>query len=436
MKLLFVCWFFPPSSTIAAVRLGKLAKNLAARGHDVKVLTAKDAPYGQTLAVELAEERIFRTSWWSVNALPGRVKALIRKLVPRRKAALPSGEGGSGAASAPRPQSSAPGGRLSQLYQTLFNFPDERIGWLPAARREGREIIKTWRPDAIFASAPPYTTLLIGYCLSKATGVPLIVELRDRWSDDPYYPPPRWRAFLERWLEQKIIRHATAITTVSEPWADTYRTRHGKPTAVIYNAFDPADLQGEASEGWPDSDVLQIMYTGIIYPGRRDPTPLFQAIGGDEELKRRVRVDFYGTDADAVDPLVQACGIEEVVKVHGRVDHAEALRLQRCSDVVLLMQWDDPKEQGNVPGKFFEYLGARRPILVLGLADGVPATIVKERGAGVTSTNPDEIAAALKAWLAEKKDKGVLPNLPLEARKGFTHEEQAQKLEGFLTEVL
>ena len=59
-----------------------------------------------------------------------------------------------------------------------------------------------------------------------------------------------------------------------------------------------------------------------------------------------------------------------------------------------------------------------------------------ERGAGVTSTNPDEIADALKAWLAVKKEKGILPNLPLEARKGFTHDEQAGKLEDFLTEVL
>src|SRR3546814_5085194 len=84
-----------------------------------------------------------------------------------------------------------------------------------------------------------------------------------RWSDDPYYPPPWWRRRLEHWTEARIVRHAAGLTTVSEPWAETYRARYGKPVAVIYNGYDPADQAGDciAQGGWPERDVLRIIHT-------------------------------------------------------------------------------------------------------------------------------------------------------------------------------
>src|SRR3546814_7396792 len=87
-----------------------------------------------------------------------------------------------------------------------------------------------------------------------------------------------------------------------------------------------------------------------------------------------------------------------------------------------------PLEQVNVPGKCLEYLGARRPILVLGWDQGVPATIVKRRAAGAATTDPEAIAQQLRAWLAVKERDGCLPDLSTEVCAGFTHEEQAARL--------
>jgi glycosyltransferase involved in cell wall biosynthesis len=440
VKILFVAWYFPPSNTIAAVRLGKLAKFLSRSGHDVRVITARGVPYAATLPVEIPEERVYRTTWTDINAYQSRVKAALRRLLP----AAPADTDRAAVVSA-KPQelpqgTTYRGSRLSRLYQLLFNFPDGRIGWLPAARREALRLFKAWRPDAIFATAPPFTSLLIGYLLSKASGIPLIVEFRDRWSDDPYYPPPWWRRRLERWTEERVVRQAVALTTVSEPWADTYRARYGKPVAVIYNGYDPADQPApEATPGpggWPDREVLRIIHTGGIYRGRRDPTPLFDAISRHADLKRRVRVVFYGLATDYIPALAREFGVEESIEIHPRVEHAESLRQQRLSDVLLLMQMDSPLEQGNVPGKFFEYLGARRPILVLGWDQGVPATLVRQRCAGAATTEPEAIARQLRAWLAVKERDGNLPDLSEEVCAGFTHKEQAAHMEAFLKDVV
>lgn len=440
MKILFIAWYFPPSNTIAAVRLGKLAKFLTQSGHDIRVVTARGTPYAATLPVEIPESRIYRTAWTDINAYQARAKTAVRRLL----AATPQGAAIDVSAAAPsreRPRGTTyHGSRLSRLYQLMFNFPDRRVGWLPAARREARQLIESWRPDAIFATAPPFTSLLIGHLVSRATGVPLIVEFRDRWSDDPYYPPPWWRRRMERWMEARIVGKAAALTTVSEPWADAYRARYDKPVAVIYNGYDPADQPATASAGnqggWPDRHVLRITHTGGIYRGRRDPSPLFDAISRDPDLKRRVRVAFYGLATDYVPALARDFGVEESIEIHARVEHSESIRQQRLSDVLLLMQMDSPLEQGNVPGKFFEYLGARRPVLVLGWDQGVPATIVKQRGAGAATTEPQAIARQLRAWLAIKERDGSLPDLSEEVCAGFTHEEQAAQLEAFLASVL
>jgi hypothetical protein len=69
---------------------------------------------------------------------------------------------------------------------------------------------------------------------------------------------------------------------------------------------------------------------------------------------------------------------------------------------------------------------------VLGLHDGVPATVVKERDAGFFSNEPKEIARQLIRWLEIKQERGLLPPVPESARAGFSRDEQYARLERFL----
>ena len=68
-----------------------------------------------------------------------------------------------------------------------------------------------------------------------------------------------------------------------------------------------------------------------------------------------------------------------------------ALDKQRESQILLLLNWDDPREIGVYTGKVFEYLAARRPILAVGGPRGVVTELLEDTGAGVHALGYDQL---------------------------------------------
>ena len=436
MKILVVSWYFPPVNTIGAVRVGKFVRFLIERGHDVGVVAGRHWGHPETMPLGVPLARVVYANSVDVNAPPRMLGSMLKRLRRQPKAKSEAG--------ATEETPAAPGARRSLLnrlrdfYPTLVNVPDNRVGWLPWAYSAGRRMCRDWRPDLIFASGPPFTALLVARLLGARSGVPWIAELRDRWADDPYHVGlAAWRQALDERLERSVLNSARALVTVTEPWTEFYRAKYGKPIATIYNGYDPADFAEPIAEPAPDPAApLVIGYTGSIYPGKRDPTPLFEALrllGPDGE---RFRVVFWGSDPAHVLPLAERARVRHLVEVRPAVPYKEALDLQRQSDLLLLMQWNDPREQGSCPGKFFEYIASLRPMIVLGLADGVPATIARQRAAGFCLNDPQDLADQLRVWLKEKDALGRIATLPLAAREGLSRTIQYERLEKFMDELL
>jgi len=436
LKILIVSWYFPPFNTMGALRTGKLAKYLAENGHDVRVLCARDLPFSTTLPNQFPEDRIERTKYLDVNGFPRLVQRI--RLRFGTTTSLPAGASDdAGMARLPHP--SILGGvlrRLRMAYQVVFNFPDAQIGWLPGGLSGGKRLLNEWRPDIIFATAPPFTTLFVARRLARKYKIPWVAEFRDRWSEDPYSEYSHWMFKFVRIVENWLLKNICGLVTVSEPWAHDYRKRFSIPVAAVMNGFDPDEFPTEYDRSGTDSDRIRIIYTGILYPDRRDPSPLFEALGRMGDEAGNIRVEFYGADPATLLSLANKHGVARLVEIHDRVPYDESIKLQMQADILLLMQWNDPKEQGNVPGKLFEYIGSRRPVLALGPANGIPAKILAERGAGVLVNDPDEIRRHLRGWMAKKKELGEIPLVPVEARAGLSRPEQYALLEDFLFKVL
>jgi hypothetical protein len=314
------------------------------------------------------------------------------------------------------------------------NIPDAQAGWLPYALRAGRRLLGSWRPDVIYASAPPFTGLLVASRLAGLYGIPWVAELRDRWVDDSFVQRPGWRRRLDGWLERRVVGSARALVTVSDEWAELFRCKLGVPTLTVLNGFDPADFPAVPAPPAPDGP-LTIIHAGTIYPGHRDPSPLFRAARSLDVGRDCLNMLFLGASAEQIMPLAQRAGVADLVQTRPRIPYRDSIAALCRADVLLLLQWDSPTELGNIPAKLFEYLAARRPILGLGPTDGIPARIIRTRGAGRFPRHPDEIGDALRHWLAAKRTGGIAA-LPEAVCQGFAREEQFRQLIPMLTGLI
>lgn len=434
MRILLLSWYFPPGNTIGAVRVGKLARYLHAAGHDVRVICGANWNMPRTLQLEVPFENVKFTDSIDVAA-PLQAAAALRDAWRSRRESVGAPPASPSSAGAAEPGAF---GRfvswVSDLYLDSVTIPDAHVGWIPWAYAAASRLMREWTPDVIYTSGPPHSVHLVGRRLSARSRVPHVPELRDCWVDDPYHVWPDWKRRIAARIERSTLSRARGLVTVSEPWAIRYRQKYGLPVATIYNGYDERDFADVGPVEPLAHDKLVIVYAGVIYAGRRDPTPLFKALKLLGDDAKHIRIEFYGSEPSMVMPAAETIGVAEQVAVLPRVPYKRSIEIQRAADALLLLQWNDPKEQGNCPGKLFEYLAVRRPIIGIGLEDGVPAQFIRERDAGVFSNDPQILAAAMRTWLAQKKAGGV-PLLPESARTGLTRDLQFEKLETFLEDM-
>ena len=83
------------------------------------------------------------------------------------------------------------------------------------ALKLGAEIIEKEKIDIIYATAPPFTDLMVAAELKKKYGMPLVVDYRDSWihSPDNFYPTNMHR-FINMKKEQEVLRAADETITV------------------------------------------------------------------------------------------------------------------------------------------------------------------------------------------------------------------------------
>jgi Glycosyl transferase 4-like domain len=429
MKILIVSFAFPPSNVIGAIRVGKLARYLDSRRHDLRVLTT-DIVDDRSLPLEISRERVIYTDY---RERKDWVDRLVRRL--RRRPVAIIGPVAAGTPALGELRSGSLWRTLRRQYHGLIHIPDMRADWIKTAVPAGRRLIEQWRPDIIFASAPPYTGLIVASRLASAFKIAWVADFRDLWVDNPYYNEPGWRKQVDTVLERQTLRDAAGLVTVSPIWAEHLRLRHGKAAEVVYNGYAKEDfpqLEPQADRG----EVLKIRYMGSIYRGFRDPSTVFAAIGLlPHALRNRVMVEFYSDSGDAVLAAAAAHRVTDSVAVRPRIPYRQALELQMHADVLLLLQSNDQRDEGNLPAKLFEYLYARRPILFIGYEHGIAARLVTGRGAGLVSNSPTQICDQLQRWL-EDKQAGRLNQLDASVSLGLSRDEQYRKLEHLFGEIL
>jgi glycosyltransferase involved in cell wall biosynthesis len=422
LRLLIVAYHYPPSGSVGARRPDALARLAADRGWDVRVL-APPAPKPEGPPPGIPDAQVTR-------ATP--VPRMTRFASSVKKARRESHLGGWRRALA----------WMVAIGRQAF-IPDVQANWILPAVSRFLATRNGWRPDVIVASGPPFSVFVVAAALAAKTNAQWVADYRDLWTvGNDYVDMGRIRRWVDHRLERRLLRSAAASVTVSAPLADTMRRHFGVDTKVVMNGIDrrppprkPADRIGAGDEADREKATLTLAHTGYLYPGRRDPAPLLDAVALLGVDAARVKVTFVGEDNGVARTAVERSGVVDSVTVMGRVSAEESWRVQAEADVLVLLMWNDRRDAGTVTGKLFDYLLARRPILMLGYEHGVAADLIRCRGAGVVLNDKHAIADQLRGWLSLKDRTGRIPMLPQSALQGLFREDQVDRFLGVLTEV-
>ena len=261
--------------------------------------------------------------------------------------------------------------------------------------------------QAIICCGPPHMPHEAARRLAAATGLPLVLDLRDPWRLQQRLPAtiasPLWFRLAEHY-ERKAVAAATLIVTNTEPSRDgmraVYPAQAGRIIAVM-NGYDTDPLPPSRHD-----DRFVAAYAGSIYLDR-DPRPLFRAaarvIATHQLTPAQFGLAFIGNvDSYGGVPLRQMAveeGIASYVETGPSRPRAAAMEFLAGATMLVSLPQDSDLA---IPSKVFEYARFHAWLLALASRESATGRALSGTDAHVVEPSDEEgIAAALEQrWLA------------------------------------
>jgi glycosyltransferase involved in cell wall biosynthesis len=394
--VLIIAYHFYPDQSVGALRPLKFAKYLPEFGWQPHVLTIGERFHtviDKSRLSDIEGVSICRTTYWRTplqTLIDARDSWQALTQDRKRKA--------QGSQSLSKVVSPARSGRFRSLIDILVSLnwlPDDKVNWVIPAVLAGYRLIKQRRIHCIISSAPPNTTGVVGMILSKLTGTPLVLDMRDPWAHGKTYPPGLDIPFYRRassYLESKVIAAAhTVLLTTKRLEEELSRTYRSNKFVTITNGYDPEDFAVLTRK--PANGRFVVAYLGNFYLDR-SPCPILRAVSEliEESIISRDAIEFRfigdvktvaGRSLDAI--VTEQKMIGNVV-IREAIPYKEGLKEMVNADLLLLIA---PNQPYQIPAKTFEYIAARRPILAL-TGEGATADLIRETRTGLI-VEPEDV---------------------------------------------
>jgi glycosyltransferase involved in cell wall biosynthesis len=335
--LLMIAFEFPPSNGASVPRIESFYRYLKAWGWKVIVLTAKSHAYVNlnTEHTDSSDDIIYRTTALDVQ----------RQLSFKGK------------------------------YLEVMATPDRwGLTWIPSAIIKGRSLVRQYQPDVIWSSSPTPSPHFIANHLSQKFNTPWVADYRD-----PFHymngSAGKWLDKVHKKIDQTTLKNAShltfATTGVKNVYVDKYKTLIDQKSTVIENGYDEANFEKlkllKDTSTPLDNNKFTLYYSGVLYSNGRDPIPVFEALS---ELKNQNKINndtfelvFQGAGmGEEFRQVIAELNIQDIVKFIKPVSFIKALNNMTQADALLLIQ--DKRFNKQIPGKVYEYLRTKRPIIL------------------------------------------------------------------------
>ncbi len=359
-RVLLISYQFPPVGGSGVQRPAKLAACLPGCGWDVEVLTADHARFAwhdPTLLQDLPDTvRVHRFSGYEPACVARRAVSCLRF---RSHAARQWVE--------------------DRLYWRLARWAGRCSGgngeswWVRPAISAAHALNRRNPFDAVISTGPPHFVHAVALAFARGARIPWMADLRDPLvSDFDRTPASAVHQQTQRRFERLLLRHADAVITTCEAFAEDLQTRFPARSGAIRcipNGFDRRDLRTHLVRAGRAADrrCCRLLASGSFY-GRRELHrvlgPLSAALARHPEWAGRVELRLVGT-VDARQRRELEHQRPEWLIVEGYVSHQEAIARAFEADCSLVLVPDCAHGRMSIPAKTFELLALPRHILGL-----------------------------------------------------------------------
>lgn len=381
-RVLIITYYWPPTGGSGVQRWVKFARYLPSEGWQPVIYTPENP---EQLAVDHSLEAEIPAEAEILKTRITEPYALYRNLLKR--------SGHSKEAVEVNPVNA----QKKSLFQkaamwvrgNLFR-PDPRCLWIRPSVRFLTEYLKNHPVDMIVSTGPPQSMHLIGREVALRTGIPWVADFRDPWTKIFYFKHLSMSKATERWhheMEKAVLDDASAVVAVSPLVQQEFQSMTDTPVHLITNGFDLSDYPEEGccdAAGGKDREFV-IAHTGL-FAADGNPEVLWDVLkekcSHDIDFRKLLRIKLIGkTDRQIIEKMEEA-GLKENLEDMGYQPHNIAVEQQRAASVLILPLRKEPEYKAVLPGKLFEYMASRRPVLGIGQPDGAMAMILNQTGVG------------------------------------------------------
>jgi glycosyltransferase involved in cell wall biosynthesis len=257
--------------------------------------------------------------------------------------------------------------RLMLFVRGNFFIPDARKKWVKPSIHYLSTYIRDYNIDTIITTGPPHSLHLIGEQLKSKLGIKWIADFRDPWTTIGYHKKLKLLPMAKKkhkTLEAKVLNSADKIIVTSYNTKLNFTSLTQQPIEVITNGYDHESVGKVVLD-----EKFSLAHIGSLLSDR-NPKMLWKVLedlsNTNKVFASMLQLNFVGSVSKEVLRSLEQYNLSRYVNLKGYVPHIEAIKFQKKSQVLLLIEIDSEDTKCIIPGKLFEYMVSNRPILAIG----------------------------------------------------------------------
>lgn len=286
--------------------------------------------------------------------------------------------------------------------------PDPKRFWVKPSVEYLMSILESNEIKHVITTGPPHSIHLIGRNLKlKNPAITWVADFRDPWSQWDILKRMRitpfiWKKHLR--MEEEVLKMSDAVLATGPRAADEFKQLGARRSHFITNGYDNEDTNMITPVS-PSKFVVS--HVGML-SRHRNPENLWSVLEElciDDDFNEHLELRLTGILSTEVESSINShTRLKEKVVLKDSVKHEQVFEEYTSSNLLLLLQTKNEGAISQLPGKLFEYLSAKRPILAIAEEGNDIVEIIESCSAGRTFKYDSKeelkifLLAEYKAW--------------------------------------